>query len=64
MEYIPLGDLGLLIEGKLLSERDVQEICYQILEGIKVMHRLDFVHRDITAKASSTDLIRQLLTNA
>lgn len=46
MEYVPLGDLTRHINGGL-KEPDVQQIAYQVLDGIRVMHRLDLVHRDI-----------------
>lgn len=46
MEYAPYGDLSTHIN-QGLSEGDVKDIGCQILEGIRVMHNLDFVHRDI-----------------
>src|SRR5690606_18449392 len=35
-----------------MPEKDVQEISYQILEGLNHMHREDFAHRDIKPAVS------------
>lgn len=51
MEYAPLGDLSAHI-GTGLTEQDSKDIVYQISEGLCVMHRLDFVHRDIKPAVS------------
>jgi serine/threonine protein kinase len=56
MEYMPLGDLeqnvreiekSLTHSGPPLSEEEIQEICRQILEGLKIMHAEGFAHRDL-----------------
>ena len=46
MEYVPCGDLEGYI-GQNLGEDDARQIGYQVLEGIRTMHSLDLVHRDI-----------------
>ena len=46
MEYITHGDLTTHI-GLGLLESDAQQIGYQVLDGIRVLHQLDIVHRDI-----------------
>ncbi|KAK5957735.1 hypothetical protein OHC33_000924 [Knufia fluminis] len=46
MEYIPAGDLESYI-GNGLTESDSRQIGRQVLYGIRDMHRLDFIHRDI-----------------
>lgn len=56
MEYMPLGDLEHNVQeienspthmGPPLSEKEVQEITGQILEGLKIMHAEGFAHRDL-----------------
>lgn len=56
MEYMPLGDLELNMQGiesslthagPPLFEEEVQEITCQILEGLKIMHAEGFAHRDL-----------------
>lgn len=51
MEYAPLGDLSTHI-GTGMIESDAKEIIFQVLSGLCVMHRLDFVHRDIKPPVS------------
>lgn len=46
MEYIPDGDLE-KHRTMGLHEEDVKVIGQQILDGLSIMHRLDFIHRDI-----------------
>lgn len=46
MEYIPCGDLESCIEAGL-TESDVRQIAYQVLDGMRIMHDLDLAHRDI-----------------
>ncbi|KAH7072779.1 kinase-like domain-containing protein [Paraphoma chrysanthemicola] len=46
MEYFPLGDLqGYLSDP--LPESEVQQICFQTLEGLEFMHSNGFAHRDL-----------------
>ena len=48
MEYLPSGDLYTFISnGTTLSESESQDITYQILEGIFLMHDNGFAHRDL-----------------
>jgi serine/threonine protein kinase len=48
MEYLPSGDLYKCLSDKpALSERDAQDITFQILEGVYWMHDNDFAHRDL-----------------
>lgn len=51
MEFVPFGDLEQYIR-RGLREDDTKQIGYQVLEGICVMHRLDYVHRDIKPSVS------------
>lgn len=46
MEYIRFGDLSLHI-GQGLPELEVVHIGLQIVDGLRIMHQLDIVHRDI-----------------
>lgn len=48
MEYAPEGDLEFHINNDhRLSEEDTKQIGFQVLKGVRVMHAMDFVHRDI-----------------
>lgn len=49
MEYCPGGDLAGLLErrGKPLSEKDAIFYIAEIIEGLKELHTLGFVHRDL-----------------
>jgi serine/threonine protein kinase len=51
MEYFPLGDLQPYLSSPL-PEKDVQQITYQILEGLLFMHDNGFVHRDLKPNVS------------
>ena len=46
MEYFPLGDLQ-GYHTSPLPEADVQQICFQLLEGLDSMHCNGFAHRDL-----------------
>jgi len=46
MEYFPLGDLQSYLTSPL-PEADVQQICFQLLEGLDFMHCNGFAHRDL-----------------
>lgn len=52
MEYIPLGDLeqNTQAQGGIVPENGIREIVVQILEGLKIMHLENFVHRDLKPK--------------
>ena len=48
MEYMDLGDLhDYLLDRPALPESQVQDISYQILEGLQMMHENEFIHRDL-----------------
>lgn len=48
MEYCEFGDLQrYLFSAPRLPETQVQEITFQILEGIRYMHENEFAHRDL-----------------
>jgi serine/threonine protein kinase len=49
MEYFPLGDLDACL-GEVKSEHDAREITKQLLEGLVVMHKEGFTHRDLKPK--------------
>ena len=53
MEYLELGDLLDYMEDRpRLPESEAQEIAFQILEGLEMMHRNEFAHRDLKPKVS------------
>lgn len=49
MEYLPLGDLHHYMQriSGPLREPDVRAIIFQIVEGVRFMHREGFAHRDL-----------------
>jgi serine/threonine protein kinase len=48
MEYCRYGDLHRYLKNQgLLPATEVQQITYQILEGLHQMHQNDFAHRDL-----------------
>lgn len=49
MEYLELGDLSFHL-GKPIPQDEVLDITCQLLEGLKFMHDLGFVHRDLKPK--------------
>lgn len=51
MEYIEHGDLNTYLN-KPLPEKEAQEITFQVLEGLELLHRNHFVHRDVKPKVS------------
>jgi serine/threonine protein kinase len=61
MEYFPLGDLQTYLNDadQPLPETEVQQIVYQILEGLKFMHTNGFAHRDIKPAVSIYTQLRK-----
>ena len=52
MEYAPEGDLEEYIgskynKGKLVSNKFIDTVLYQINEGLSVLHKKNIIHRDI-----------------
>ncbi|KKK21344.1 hypothetical protein ARAM_002632, partial [Aspergillus rambellii] len=48
MEYLELGDLYTYVHrSPPLSESEVKDITYQILDGLRLMHENEFTHRDL-----------------
>ena len=46
MEYFALGDLqGYVPEG--FTEQDIKDITLDLLDGLKIMHKEKFTHRDL-----------------
>ncbi|KAJ5573296.1 Tetratricopeptide-like helical [Penicillium hetheringtonii] len=51
MEYLELGDLlDYMDDRPRIPESEAQEITFQILEGLEMMHRNEFAHRDLKPK--------------
>ncbi len=46
MEFLPFGDLSSYIMHGI-DENDARQVACQVLEGMRIMHRLDFIHRDL-----------------
>lgn len=69
MEYMEYGDLQRYIRSirtspesdvnddsiLLVSESEVKTITAQLLEGLKVMHHLGYIHRDLKPAVSIRD---------
>jgi serine/threonine protein kinase len=48
MEYCRHGDLHHYLKRKrLIPAREVQQLAFQMLEGLDQMHQNDFAHRDL-----------------
>jgi serine/threonine protein kinase len=48
MEYMPHGDLHSYLKDKHpLSESDAQQVIRQVLQGLRIMHKARFAHRDV-----------------
>lgn len=48
MDYFPAGDLGTYLRDRPpLSEAYTQEVIGQVLQGLALMHKTGFAHRDI-----------------
>lgn len=53
MEYFPYGDLSNYITAGF-EEQEAKSITMQVLEGLKVMHKMDFTHRDLKPQVRSS----------
>ena len=51
MEYFPYGDLEDHISPGI-TEDGVKVICTQLLDGLRLMHRIGFTHRDLKPQVS------------
>jgi serine/threonine protein kinase len=51
MEYFPFGDLQNYLSLPL-AEKEVQQITFQVLEGLSFMHDNGFAHRDLKPTVS------------
>jgi serine/threonine protein kinase len=48
MEYLEIGDLSTYLrENPPLPENEAKYIAYQVLDGLNMMHRNGFAHRDL-----------------
>lgn len=47
MEYLAHGDLGQYIADHPVEFREAQEITFQVLEGLVVLHDREICHRDL-----------------
>lgn len=53
MEFFPNGDLQDYLSKKTtIPEAEVQQITYQVLEGLSFMHHENFAHRDLKPSVS------------
>lgn len=53
MEYYPKGNLHTYLrERPPLPEEDAQQVIGQVLQGVSIMHRAGFAHRDIKPQVS------------
>lgn len=57
MEYLEIGDLATYLDRRPpalpLPENEAQQIACQILDGLNMMHRHEFAHRDLKPKVGS-----------
>ena len=57
LEYMPLGDLEQNVPAKSrITEGEVRDIASQILEGLRIMHLENFVHRDLKPKVNQLSI--------
>lgn len=56
MEYLEIGDLATYLDRRPptspLPENEAQQIAYQILDGLNMMHGHEFAHRDLKPHVS------------
>jgi serine/threonine protein kinase len=53
MEFFPHGDLQEhLSKASIMPEAEVQQIAFQVLEGLQFMHDNGFAHRDLKPSVS------------
>lgn len=62
MKYIAHGDLGQYIAGHPVETREAQEIAFQILEGLVVLHKREIFHRDLKPQVRPPSPFCQLIT--
>lgn len=53
MEYFQYGDLDAYIDAGI-SEDGAKLICAQLLDGLSLMHRMGFTHRDLKPQVGPT----------
>ena len=58
MEYLPHGDLSYFIERRVIPEDEVKVITVQLLEGLAIMHKNLFTHRDLKPSVREIHLYR------
>ena len=57
MEFLPHGDLQDHLSAlSTLPESEVQQISFQVLEGLAFMHENDFAHRDLKPSVSTSHI--------
>lgn len=62
MEYCEYLDLGTYLnENMSLSEEHIQDIAKQVLEGLSLMHKNRFAHRDLKPAVSKPESIPTFL---
>lgn len=60
IEYIPHGDLDqYLQQHRSKAAAEAQEITYQILQGLAVVHERDICHRDLKPKVKENPQIKE-----
>lgn len=57
MDYIKDGDLYAHSERTNITEREVKIITAQLLEGLEILHKNNFCHRDLKLQVSTFYLV-------
>ena len=60
MEYVELGSLNKSANREGFAESDIKEITVQILQGLSIMHKHKFAHRDIKPQVSDSTVFVDL----
>lgn len=64
MEYLPNRDLYSLLQDRPpLSESDAKQVVGQVLQGLNIMHKAGFAHRDIKPQVRSSPVTQGTSTN-